>query len=244
MKALRVWWPTTPRPGNLGDVLTPLVLAHLGYRATWTPQSSADVLAIGSIVRFARPGQTIFGSGAMRAEDHPSPQARYLAVRGPLTRSCIQASGGKCPEVYGDPALLLSEIVTEPAQRIHDVGLVPHYVDREHVGRLHPDERIIDIVRADPLDVVREIRQCRAIVSSSLHGIIVAHAFGIPAAWVKWSNRLTGDDVKFHDYAGSVGVGLTAHPDLTTALGGLMCPRPEKLAEVRAGLTVAARGLG
>jgi hypothetical protein len=215
--SLRVWWPRTPKPGNLGDVLTPVLLGRLGYAPRWTPQGAADVLASGSIIRFARAGQTVWGSGAMRATDRPDRRARYLAVRGPLTRRAVLAAGGSCPEVYGDPALLLAEFVNGSVPKVHDLGLVPHYVDRAIVASLHPNEHRIDVLRADPLDVVREIRECRAIVSSSLHGIIVAHAFGIPAAWVRWSDKLDGDDIKFHDYAASVGWTAVPCPDLASA---------------------------
>jgi hypothetical protein len=45
-------------------------------------------------------------------------------------------------------------------------------------------------------------------VSSSLHGIIVAHAFGIPAAWLRWSDKLSGDGVKFRDHAALVGLSM------------------------------------
>ena len=217
MKSLRVWWPRTPKPGNLGDVLTPVLLERLGYAPRWTPQIAAKVLATGSIIRFARAGQTVWGSGAMRATDRPDPRARYLAVRGPLTRRAVLKAGGSCPEVYGDPALLLPELVNGPVPKVHDLGLVPHYVDRAIVAGLHPNEHRIDVLRADPLEVVREIRQCRAVVSSSLHGVIVAHAFGIPAAWVRWSDKLSGDDTKFHDYAASVGWAAVPCPDLASA---------------------------
>lgn len=241
MKTLRVWWPRTPRPGNLGDVLTPVILGYLGYRVRWATQGSADVLGIGSIVRFARAGQIVFGSGAMRQADHPNPRAEYLAVRGPLTRQIVERHGGTCPEVYGDPALLLSECVTGTVPKKHDLGLVPHYVDREHVRKLHPDEHVIDILRADPLEVVREIRECRAIVSSSLHGIIVAHAFGIPAAWVRWSDKLSGDGTKFQDYAESVGVSFPAYDRLTDVR--MVVPVPEAVPRVCGALVAASRSL-
>lgn len=217
MSDLRVWWPRSPRPGNLGDVLTPAILDRLGHRARWVDQGSADLLATGSIIRFARAGQTVWGSGAMWATDRPDRRARYLAVRGPLTGRVVTEAGGTDPGVYGDPALLLPELVNGAVPKIHDLGLVPHYVDREIVRKLHPGERRIDVLRANPLDVVREIRQCRAIVSSSLHGVIVAHAYRIPAAWVRWSDKLSGDDTKFHDYAASVGWTAVPYPGLASA---------------------------
>jgi len=34
----------------------------------------------------------------------------------------------------------------------------------------------------------------------------VAHAYGIPAVWVKFSNKLFGDNIKFYDYFASVGI--------------------------------------
>jgi hypothetical protein len=43
------------------------------------------------------------------------------------------------------------------------------------------------------------------IVSSSLHGLIIAHAYGREAAWLKFSDRPLGDDFKFRDYWASIG---------------------------------------
>jgi len=202
------WWSQSPKPGNLGDVLTPIILQGMGVDVKWAPRRKARLLAIGSIIRFAVPGQYVWGSGAMWSHDVPSPRARYLAVRGPLTRAVVQRAGGECPQVYGDPALLLPRIHNGAVEQQHDVAIVPHYVDERGVRARYPGWHIISSLRANPLQVVDEIRSCKAILSSSLHGIIVAHAYGIPAAWVRFSNLLDGDDTKFRDHAAAVGVSL------------------------------------
>lgn len=210
---MRVWWSKSPAPGNLGDVLTPFILRNLGIPARWAPMDRAQVLAIGSIVRFSRAGQVVWGSGAMRETDRPCPEARYLALRGPLTGDVVRRAGGVDPGVYGDPALLLPEIHTRPVEVLHDLGVVPHYIDDVPEG---PGVTISPL-SADPIAVVDRIRSCRAIVSSSLHGIIVAHAYRIPAAWVRLSDRLDGDDTKFHDYAASVGIDLVPYRSVDDA---------------------------
>jgi hypothetical protein len=206
---LTCWWAVAPPPGNLGDVLTPIVLKAQGVPVTWAPRDRARMIAIGSIIRAVMPFQTVWGSGAMRATDRPHPRARYLAVRGPLTRGRVLESGGTCPEVYGDPALLLPTFHDRPVPKLHDVGLVPHYVDAKDGAALGLPT--VNPVTADPLATVDQIRACRAIVSSSLHGLVIAQAYGIPWAWLRFGDRLCGDDIKFRDFAASVGVELVTY---------------------------------
>ena len=226
MTHIRVWWSTGPAPGNFGDTLTPILLRYFGFSPVWDAVENADLLCSGSIVRLARPGQLVLGSGLLWSRDMVETRATYLGVRGPLTRAVIVGAGGKCPKVYGDPGLLLPMAYYPTVQKRYDLGVVPHYVDFENAVRGNPGHRMIHPVREDPRSVVDDILQCRAIVSSSLHGIVVAHAYHIPAAWVRFGNGLDGNDVKFRDYGESVGLELVPHRSIEEAVPVL--PEPEE----------------
>ena len=225
MRHVRAWWSMGPEPGNFGDVLTPPILRAFGYDPVWTSRDQADLLCVGSIARFSLPGQVVLGSGIMWEHEWLNPGARYLAVRGPRTVAAIVQAGGVAPSSLGDPALLLPMFHKDPLKKTHDLGVVPHYVDFDRVAREFPGHQLIHPLRADPLEVVDDIRRCRSIVSSSLHGVIVAHAYGIPAAWCRFSDGLDGDDVKFRDYAESVGVDLVPYLSIEEAVPVLPNPR-------------------
>src|SRR5690606_38482184 len=63
---------------------------------------------------------------------------------------------------------------------------------------------LIDLMTNDIEATTDLFLSCERIVSSSLHGLIVAHAYGIPAVWVQFSDKLFGDGIKFQDYFESV----------------------------------------
>ena len=59
--------------------------------------------------------------------------------------------------------------------------------------------RIVDVSES-PRRVAEAISSCAAVVSSSLHGVIVADSFAIPAAWTTFQPALEGGDFKFRDH--------------------------------------------
>ena len=189
------WYKKRP---NFGDAVSPVVLAHVSARTpAWVSEfRSGKVLAIGSLLHRVRPGDTVWGTGAIRNTPIDVEGVNYLAVRGPLSRSVIR---GDVPEIYGDPASLLPKIYEPRISRRFEVGVVPHYMDRD---AMWIDDTSISVI--DPLhpwrQVVDLIASCDVIISSSLHGLIVAESYGIPAVWVSAGDRLVGGTFKFRDY--------------------------------------------
>lgn len=201
---MNVWWITKDK--NFGDLLTPHILNFFNIQYNYINSAKlADCLCVGSIAHWSSPNKIMLGSGIITADSKISPDANWKFVRGPQTRKRIINAGGRCPEIYGDPGLLLSLLCKE-SQKEFDVGIVPHFVDYQYVKNKYPQFKIINVIDDNPINVAKEISKCRYIISSSLHGIIAAHSYNIPAAWVKFSNNVYGDDIKFIDYFESVNI--------------------------------------
>lgn len=200
------YWGDVPQ--NFGDVLTANILKHYGIEYQHTnKQKEANYFSTGSIVRLAK-NATVLGSGIIRQGEDLDPNNTYRFVRGPLTRKRILECGGSCPEIYGDPALLLPRFCSS-SEKKYKVGLIPHYQDYKRVKEQYKDYHVINVVNNNPLEVAKEISSCEKIISSSLHGIISAHAYDIPAARVIFS-KLHGDGSKFEDYCASVDISAQA----------------------------------
>jgi pyruvyltransferase len=152
----------------------------------------------------------VWGSGFKRAVGlvRRKPQ-RVHAVRGPLTRKRLQEWNIPCPEVFGDPAMLCPKFFEPASNRAkYPIGIIAHYVDAKHpwisaIRASRPDVRVIDICGGIQ-NVIREATECRLIASSSLHGLILADAYGIPSTWLRFSDDIVGGDFKFHDHLLSV----------------------------------------
>lgn len=204
---LAYWWNDLP---NFGDQLTPPLLRTYADRlATWSPLQDADVIVVGSILEHVQPGWAghIMGAGRIREDTTLNlHEANVHAVRGPLS-----AKGIKGDFALGDPGLLADEMVTIPTRDI-ELGIVPHWSDTDliHDWRFQPYSPVVISPWKDPEWVVSMIGRCKKIVASSLHGIILADAFGIPRR-TETAKRFKDDPregsmFKFRDYNLSVGV--------------------------------------
>lgn len=199
------WWGHTL---NFGDLLTPPLLAKFGIFPVNTAAPQADLVGVGSLLQHLGPESraTLWGSGLINDAPHPLPDVRPLAVRGHLTAERI---GRTDATAHGDPGMLLPFLMRSrsSALRRYRIGVIPHYQHLEDpeyqrlAATIAGDDsvRIIE-VRRTPIPVARDIASCERIVTSSLHGLIVADALGIPAVWVRGSIDLVGGEFKFHDH--------------------------------------------
>jgi pyruvyltransferase len=212
------WWRDRP---NFGDSLNPVLIAALTGRRVFHVEDVATAargrrgipvtVACGSVLQWVGWEESVvWGSGFLdencRFWRKPG---EIRAVRGPLTRDLALNQGVACPAVYGDPALLLPRIHTpRPLSDRSRLGLILHWRDRgDPIVRTQTETdgvRTIDV--GQPVDrVVDEICSCDAIASTSLHGVIVAAAYGVPAVWIEISDRVEGRGFKFRDFFASIG---------------------------------------
>lgn len=195
---------------NFGDALTPWLINKLsGKNVIYTPPSKDVVtyMATGSMLDDDITNSIIWGCGIAWRNDVIRKPLEIRAVRGPISRQRTIECGYECPEVFGDPALLLPRLYMPTMQIQYKLGIIPHYVDHGRVVDAYgtkEDVKIINIL--DPIEsVIDNILSCNKIISSSLHGLITAQAYGKCNLWVEFSNDIIGDGTKFIDFLLSIG---------------------------------------
>ena len=235
------YWRKNKRGGqedNLGDYLS-LVLVeemkqHLSIDDEKKLKKTKHLYAIGSILQAGYQNATVWGSGFL---DNPlGGKFGYIshgsvlrkldvrAVRGPLTRDVLLKLGHECPEIYGDPAILMP-LFYQPKKldKTSPYVVVRHYLDKEK------QENDINILTTDDQAFIDALYSSERVISSSLHGIILAESYGIPA--VLYLPQATEGDLtlyKYKDYY--FGTGRTEFPVATTieeALAAKPCPIPD-----------------
>jgi pyruvyltransferase len=181
------------------------------------------MIAIGSILSRERKAKGwilkrklhIWGAGTDRSDRSFAGHHYYHAVRGVKTREQIKATD--CQPALGDPGLLSDRWWSgRPVpEKKYRIGWIPHFVDQQT-----PDIQTLAALSGTTLinvfdsveSVMRQIQQCDFIASSSMHGLILADAFGIPNRRMVISKGIISD-LKFIDYYSALGL---SEPQPTT----------------------------
>lgn len=197
---------------NLGDTLSPVVcnwmLSKKNISFDKKVRKTHHLMAVGSILGGNGFFDAVVWGSGIKSFDQISSlgKRRYIqkldvrAVRGPLTREALIRCGYNCPEAYGDPAVLMPFIYQPEVQKSHSVGLILHYM---HDIPISSDTKNIDIRTDNYVKFMGELCSCEKIISSSLHGIILAEAYGIPAVFLGESRDF--EMLKYYDWYLSTG---------------------------------------
>lgn len=205
------WRPPDGRL-NFGDYLSRVVVeqaaATRGLRLDEGQPKLRRMLCIGSILHLARKGDVVWGSGINGRQGQRQPGSSRLdvrAVRGPHTRAILQEHGIAVPEVYGDPALLLPTLLPGrfTPRPTREVVFVPNLHDLATHGRAGEGRAELVSPYLPWNRVVEQIVSARLVVASSLHGLILAEAYGIPARLLRLSE--SEDLLKYRDYYAGTG---------------------------------------
>ena len=166
------------------------------------------IISVGSIIDWGSGKRIVWGSGILFENSHVD-NGDFRAVRGKRTRNRLLELGYSCPEVYGDPALLLPLVYKPQIPKSTDkIGLIPHHTQYDYFKKYESlfNVKVINLI-GDIEFIIDEIVSCKFVMSTSLHGVIVSQAYDVPALWYKFPEiSFRGEDVKYYDYFSSVGI--------------------------------------
>lgn len=199
------WWRGQPYDApdpvqeNWGDRLAGFLLFSLGVDFQWSPPEQADLVCIGSVLEHLPKDWAgiVVGAGKLFPDSKVDlSHAKVAALRGKLTRAGVTGVPGDV--VLGDTGLLVPRYLRRlPAQ--YDVGVLPHWSDK-HLWQRFKHGHFID-PNQPPWKVIQEIGRCRRLITSSLHGLVVADAYGVPRRAELFPRvGKEGGDFKYRDY--------------------------------------------
>lgn len=192
------WWDTGQKQQNVGDFISQTVVDYMkrvhGISNDIVGETK-HLYAIGSIIDGGYQNATIWGSGLLRGnQSYWWRRVRQLdvrCVRGPETRNALIQNGYECPQVYGDPAILMPLIYNpKNTAKEYKYRVIPHY------SLLDKFYDVISPLVSDYRDFIDEIVKSELIISSSLHGVILAEAYGVPAILLDHNMSM----FKYYDY--------------------------------------------
>lgn len=197
--------------GNLGDMFGyHYVEHHLGQSVLRLgvndrKQIDSNTIAItGSILDSIYNTNIItYGTGFIRKPAKTiQPRAKILGVRGHLSANHINYP----TKVVSDPGLLLSDLFDlKVVEDKKELGFIIHSVDRKKFFGDHPEWEPLLVNNYDyPEKFIEQLSQYKRIISSSLHGVIFSHSYGIPVAPIKITGKVIGEGFKFLDYYSSL----------------------------------------
>lgn len=202
-------WLNWHKSANFGDRLSKIITEHLS-KDTVQDYNGGELehyMVTGSIANHANINTIIWGAGIASHHDIIPLVKSIPLIRGKMSKRVAEKTGNIVEKV-GDPVLLMPEIYKPTVAKKYKLGVIPHVVEYLSVATRYMDYDdflVIDLCK-HPFEVIKDILSCEQTISSSLHGIIASHAYGVPCEWVRFSDKIGGDGFKYYDYFSSVGI--------------------------------------
>ena len=222
---------------NVGDHLGPVIVDWLLEQKRIDRErivkKTKHLMTVGSIIGRGRFDCTIWGSGILKYS-HKDRMVKLRkiyrrkmdirAVRGPETRDILVSVGYDCPEIYGDPAVLMP-LIYSPGnpEKEYEVSVILHHRTERTADHATDDKNFLISISNDFIEknhlhfidpktgdykfFIDELVKSKRVVSSSLHGIILAEAYGVPAVFMNWG--MDDQPIKFQDWYLSTGRKMT-----------------------------------
>lgn len=199
--------------GNSGDVFTrEIINTHYSQftekiEVENLPSEGNRLLIVGSLGHRVLPGDILCGVGIKgivipSAKNNP---CRIFGLRGPISYEHFKKAGYDLSEVkfIKDPGLLIRfHVDLNRHKKPRGAAFIPHYRDRATCkSRLPRGLKYIDIDNP-AAKIAEQILSSEVVYSSSLHGIIFAHALNRPCVFVR--PQTTEPLVKYLDYYESI----------------------------------------
>ncbi len=205
------WWKCRwSKYGNFGDELSAkIILKIFNKKVEWATQNDCEMIACGSIIEHINSekikDKIVWTSGFRLEGDSKIEGNKIVGVRGKLSESRVEKTCGQ-DLVLGDLGLLSSNLlIGKDIQKKYKVGIVPHLteIDDEIFKNEFFENESVKII--NPLDecekVIEDIAQCDTVLSSSLHGLIVADSLNIPNCYFQIRDRKKAEGMyKYYDY--------------------------------------------
>jgi hypothetical protein len=194
----------------LSPVMTAL-LSGLPAQRTPFRSRTPRLAAVGTIGQNLVGGEVWFwgvgcspraGAKGGRFSPDPGTKMHVAATRGPLSAALL-GGGRLATRVYGDPVWLLPRFYRPQVEKRWDLGVILHLSEladravechpRSDLARFRIEDpaaervRLINTVTPISTEGLRnrldDILACRRIVSTSLHGLVIAESYGIPCLY-------------------------------------------------------------
>jgi pyruvyltransferase len=190
------FWRPEDGSVNFGDFLSLVVvdqvLRQFGRTLHDETPRPARLLALGSILHLATNHNVIWGAGlnGRAGQEDLRKDVRKLdvrAVRGPMTQEIVRRRGIDVPDVFGDPALLVPLLFPNRFKRTSRKPwvFVPNLHDLTIDHRSPPPHTISPLGSWNKR--IEAILEADLVLASSLHALVIAEAYGIPARYVRLS---------------------------------------------------------